>query len=226
MQHLLESLKNTFLFKNIHEESLKELLTTISYKVTEYSKDQLIALEGDPCNTIGVIIKGTVIIKKLLENGNSITIENFKKGNIFGEVIIYSEIKKYPSTIVASSNCVILFIAKEEITKLCSENPVFLANFMGLLSNKILMLSRRLKNLSYGSIRQKLVNYILEEYRKQQTISILLPHNKTALGEYLGIPRPSISREFMKLKAEGLISYNKNTLVILDLETLCGFLNY
>jgi len=212
MHQLLKSLKSTFLFNNVNEDSLKEILDSLTYRVIEYSKDQLIALEGNPCNSLGIIIEGTVIIKKLLENGSSITIENFKKGNIFGEVIIYSEMRKYPSTIIASSNCKIIFISKEEITRLCSENSVILTNFMSLLSNKILMLSRRLKNLSYSSIRQKLVNYILEEHKKQENLSLTLPHNKTALGEYLGIPRPSISREFMKLKAEGLISYNKNNL--------------
>ncbi len=52
---------------------------------------------------------------------------------------------KYPSTILSNSNSSVMFISKEDIIKLCSLDSLILNNLMGLLSNKILMLNKKLK---------------------------------------------------------------------------------
>ena len=40
------------------------------------------------------------------------------------------------------------------------------------------------------------------------------------MAELLNIPRPSLSRELMKMKEEGMIDYHRNRLKILDMDLL------
>ncbi|HSQ33719.1 MAG TPA: helix-turn-helix domain-containing protein, partial [Peptostreptococcaceae bacterium] len=64
------------------------------------------------------------------------------------------------------------------------------------------------------------VNYILDQYKMQNNIFVDLSISKQRLSEYLGIPRPSLSRELMNMKNDGLIDYDRNIVKIIDLEGL------
>ena len=95
---------------------------------------------------------------------------------------------------------------------------------MELLSNKILVLNKKIKNLSFDTIREKICSYILDEYKKQKSKNIILPFTRKEMAENLGVQRPSLSREFIKMKEEGLIDFNKNNVTILDMEALEDYL--
>lgn len=130
-------------------------------------------------------------------------------GDIFGEVIVFSSMNKYPSTILSNSNSSVMFISKEDIVKLCSLDSLILNNLMGLLSNKILMLNKKVKNLSYETIRQKISSFLMDQYRKQNSLTLKLNMSRQALAEIFGIPRPSLSRELINMKNDKLIDVEK-----------------
>lgn len=209
-------LENSIIFKDMEQKDIIRILDSINYTVKFFHKDENIAIEEDPCNSLGIIINGNVEIQKIFASGKAITIDRLKCGNIFGEVIIFSNMRKYPATITAVRETSVMFISREEILKLCSLNSKFLNNFMGLLSNKILMLNKKVKNLSYNSIRQKISSYLLEEYNKMGSLNLKLNISRKEMAELLGVPRPSLSREMIKMKEEGLIDFNKNIIKILD----------
>ncbi|BDR87306.1 Crp/Fnr family transcriptional regulator [Clostridium tetani] len=216
----IEVLKNSIVFKNIEEKDIIKILDSINYTIKFFHREENIAIEEDPCQSLGIIISGNVEIQKIFASGKVITIDRLKQGNIFGEVIIFSNMRKYPATITAVQEASIMFISKEEILKLCSLNSKFLNNFMGLLSNKILMLNKKVKNLSYNSIRQKVSSYLLQEYEKRGNLILKLNISRKEMAGLLGVPRPSLSREMIKMKEEGLIDFNKNIIKILDEEAL------
>ncbi|MHC1684489.1 MAG: Crp/Fnr family transcriptional regulator [Clostridiaceae bacterium] len=224
MKNIFEILNTSALFKNIEINEIQKIIERTKHKIINYEKEEIIAFQGDLCDKIGIVLDGMIEIKNMMENGKSITITSMKAGNIFGEVILFSNQKSYPSTIEANSKSTILFLHKTEVLGLCRENELILNNFMSLLSNKILMLNQKLKSLSYNTIRQKLVYYFIQEYEKQNTPFITLPYSRAELAEYLGIPRPSLSREMVKMKEDNLIDFEKNTVKIINFDALKEFL--
>ena len=70
------------------------------------------------------------------------------------------------------------------------------------------------------TVKQKVVDYILQECISQKTNSIKLKWSKEDLALYLGIPRPSLSRELIKLRDEGLIDFDRHFINVTDLENL------
>ncbi|MBI6872605.1 Crp/Fnr family transcriptional regulator [Clostridium aciditolerans] len=220
MKDLISILKQCILMKSFSEDDIEELLKNINYSVNSYSKGEIIALEGSNCSSIGIVLSGSVEVQKIYASGKTVTISKLNEGHIFGEVIIFSNRSTYPATIASPENSKVMFISKENILKLSSINSKFLNNFMTLLSNKILMLNNKLRNISYQTIRQKIASYILEEYESQQKLTIKLSCTKKEMAEQLGIPRPSLSRELINMKDEGIIDFVKNTITILDLELL------
>lgn len=220
MKEMVNILKHCILMKGFSERDIIEMLGNIKYTVNTFNKGEVVALEGSNCSSIGVVVKGSVEVQRIYASGKTITMSKLEIGNIFGEVIIFSNKSTYPATIVSSENCQIMFICKENILKLSTVNPKFLSNFMTLLSNKILMLNKKLRNISYQTIRQKVVSYILDEYEAENKLIISLKITKKEMAEQLGIPRPSLSRELINMKDEGIIDFEKNLIKILNLELL------
>lgn len=206
--------------KNFSENDIEKLLAKIEYTPRKYSKGEVIAIEELDCSKIGIVIDGNVEVQKTFSSGKVITLGILRESDIFGEVIIFSNRNTYPATITASSSTSVMFISKEDILKLCNIFPMFLKNFMSLLSDKILMLNKKLKNISYETIRQKISSYILEEYHQQKNLKIYLNCTRKEMADQLGIPRPSLSRELINMKKDNLIDFNKNLIFIKDIDSL------
>lgn len=220
MKDELVLLQKCSIFKGMEIEYIDNIIKENNYKIVNYDKGDIIAIEDSKCSHIGIVLSGSVEIQRIYESGRSLTVQRFMEGSIFGEAIVFSEMKTYPATIISSSKSKIMFIKNEIIIELCSNDKIFLGNFMSLLSEKILMLNRKVKTISLCSIRQKIANFILEQVKIQKSERIKLSINKKELAEYLGVQRPSLSRELINMKEEGILEYDKNEFHILDMYTL------
>lgn len=217
---MFKTIKRCLLFKDFNFEEITTLLKQIDSYKKAFQKNEIIAIEDSDCSSIGIVLKGSIEIQKVYASGKTITIERLAEGGIFGEVIIFSNRHTYPATVVAMENCEILFVTKDDILRLCEFNSMFLQNFMTLLSNKILLLNRKLKIVSYKTLRQKIAHILLEKYHEQKSLKIKLNYTKKEMAQSLGVERPSLSRELLALKSEDIIDLGKDTVNILDIEKL------
>lgn len=213
-------LRNNDLFKGLDIEEIEDILKNISFTKIKYRKGEILAHEGEVCTSLGVILEGTIEMQRIYCNGKYIVIKKLSKGEVFGEALIFSEKSFYPLTVLAVNDCLIMYIKKEEILSLCFQNKKILENFISLLSNKVLMLNKKIKNISFKSIKEKVSNYILEESIIQNTNTISLNESKEDIAAKLGIPRPSFSRELMRLKILGIIDFNRTFIKIINKEEL------
>lgn len=220
LEKYLEQLASSLLFKSIEKSKIPKILKTIPYTVKSYKKDEVIAVEGEDCHSLGIILEGRVEIHKPFPSGKVVTINHFSPGNVFGEALVFSDQHLYPATVISSEPAKILYIQRQDIIRLMSYDERIIDNFMRVLSNRILMLSDRITNLSYDTLRKKIANALLFQYNKQKSKTIILPYSRKKMAELLNIPRPSLSRELIKMQEEGIITFHRNKVEILDLKSL------
>lgn len=220
MENNIIQLSKCVLFKDIKKEDIINILNKVPYTIINYNKDELIAIEGEDCHSLGIILKGKIEIQKVFPSGQVTTINNFKEGNVFGESLIFSDKHTYPATITAMEHAEIMFIKKDDIVKLSMLNSKILTNLVSVLSDRILMLNNRISNLSQDTIRKKISNYLLYEHKNQNTTTLTIPFTRKKMAELLNIPRPSLSRELTNMKNEGIIDFSKNTIEIVKLDLL------
>lgn len=220
MKEYLESLAICVLFENINKTRIEEILKHIAYGIKSYDKGTTIAMEGENCDNLGIILEGNIEIHKPFPSGKIVTINHFSTGDIFGEALVFSGKHVYPASILATKKSKIMFIRKDIIIRLMTMDENIINNFMGILSDRILMLNDRLANLGLSSLRKKISNIILIEHKRQNSLNITLPHSRKKMAELLNIPRPSLSRELINMRREGLIEFNKNKIKILNLDNI------
>ena len=207
------------MFSKKSKEAILEIFRDTNYTLKKYSKNDIIAIEGDTCTSIGLVLEGNVDIKRML-GSKVVHLSSFSKGGVFGEIIAFSDVNLYPATVIASSLSQIMFIDKKDFIKFCTHNEEFLGMFLNTLTNKIFLLNNSITNLTFNSIRQKICNFLISEYKIQKSKNIKLNITKEKLSESLGVTRPSLSRELINMKDDGLIDYNRSHIMILDLEAI------
>lgn len=217
MNGLNDVLSKCILCNGLSGNEIKEIFENLTYSISSFKKDSILFFEDDECTSLGIVLDGMLEVRKIFASGKTIALTRMGPGNIFGEVIVFSKSHKYPNTIAATIDSKIMLIKREAIAKMCSANKIILENFMELLSNRILMMNRKLKELSFESIRQKICNYIIKEYVKQKKLTIIVSQSRLTMAEHMGIQRPSLSREFAKMKNDGLIDFDKTKIIIKDL---------
>ncbi len=220
MDHLLIPLSKCILFKNIKTDCLKKIIDMLIYHICDYPKDNTIAIEDDDCKHLGILLEGLLTVQTIYPSGKVLTLTQIHHSDIFGEVILFSQTHQYPATITSLKDSKVLFIERKALVELLSEHPCIMENFLSLLSNKLLMLNRKVKLLSLESIRKRISNYLLAQYKKKNSSMFSVSLSRKDMAEYMGIPRPSLSRELIKMKEEGIIDYDKNTFIIKDLDAL------
>ena len=174
MKDILKLLQNNFLFKGIDSENLKKIYEETKYHINKYDKGEIIAHEEEECSTIGLILEGTIELQRIYPSGKYIVLNKLTLGDVFGEAIIFSKQENYPATVIALNQCSILYIDKVDMLELFSREKRILENFLELLSNKVLMLNSKIKNISFKNIRHRVINYILEAMKLQKNSTIKL----------------------------------------------------
>jgi len=220
MNVLSDNLKRCILFKDIKYEDLSNFLNMSNYIIKKYPKGNMVVFEGSKCEELGILLEGLLEAQALYPSGKLLTLTRLKPVEIFGEAILFSKMSKFPATIEAIKDSKIMFIKKEDLINCLTNCHKFMENFLELLSNKLLMLNKKVKMLSLESIRQKIENFLREEYKKQKSNIIKVSLSRKEMAEHMGIQRPSLSRELIKMRDAGIIDFNKEVIIIKDMVVL------
>lgn len=175
------------------------------YKIFNYNKNETIKNEGDVCDSIGIVIKGTVKISNFLINDTEFVISILEENDIFGENLMFSSNNFYPGYIYATTNASIMFIKKDAFIELLSIDNDFKLYYLRYISNKFIELQTRIKILSQPTIKEKFLFYLRLSSKKTGSCYI---KSITKLANYLNVPRPSLSRSISELIDENKIIVN------------------
>lgn len=217
-QEWIDTLHSSLLFRGIDNESLNTMLDCLNPKIRRYKQREIIAAYGQPFKGVGIIANGKVSLSKEMYSGNRIMMGILNAGDIFGEMVAFSDSRVWPKTVIAHEDCVLLFLPPDKITgtcsNICASHSTLIMNTLKILSNKALMLNRKIEHISAGNIRGKISSYLLDIHRQTTDDTITIPMKRHELADYLSITRPSLSREMGLMRDEGIIKFNGSLVTI------------
>ena len=207
----------------MEREDLSNFLNMSNYIIKKCPKGNVVVIEGSKCEELGILLEGLLEVQTLYPSGKLLTFVQLKPVETFGEAILFSKMNKFPATIEAIKDSKIMFIKKENLINCLTNCHKFMENFLELLSNKLLILNKKVKMLSLESIRKKIGSFLMEEYNKQGSNIIKVSLSRKEMAEHMGIQRPSLSRELIKMRDAGIIDFNREVIIIKDIAALSKF---
>ena len=201
------------LFSGIDGPERESLLVCLQAVPRRYKKGEMVLSVGD-APAVGMITSGAVQVIAEDPMGNRTIIGRMEAGDIFGEAFACAGAERLPFSVEAAADCDVMLIDVKKILVTCPTACPFhsrlIENLMSILARKNIMLGAKIRHLSRRSTRDKLLSYLSEQAREAGSRSFAIPFNRQELADYLCVDRSAMSSELSRLKAEGVLDYEKN----------------
>lgn len=215
----LDLLEKNSLLKTLSLHELESLVEDGHFLSREYREDTVLHLGGERCEELEIILSGEVIIERIDESGQLLTLATLTPQQVLGGNLLFSSEPNYPMTISTTMPTTLLEIKREMVLELCQTRPLFLERFLEILSDTTTILRDKITKHFKKTIRDSIVDFLKVERERQKTHTIKLTMTKKMLAERLGVQRTSLSRELKKMRDKGMILYDAFSITILDIDS-------
>ena len=223
---LASVLQRAPLLSSLSQAELQLLAARTARK--SFGNGQLLFSEGDPCNGLHIIARGKVRIFKTSVSGREQVLALNGPGETVAELPVFDG-GPYPASALAVEESEIAFISRRDFQAFCIEHPEVALKVLSVVGSRLRRLVGIIEELSFTTIRQRLISVLvkLAQTAGKKTeigIEFQLPATHQELANQLGTVRELISRNLMRLQAEGLIEVDARQIVVKDLKELSALL--
>lgn len=218
------ALQACLLFRGKSAEEIELLLHTLAYTVSTYRRNAIILAEGAPADRLGILLSGRVEVQKTHSTGSSVTIAHLKEGQTIGEAVLFRRDNVAPATVTATGPCKVMFIGKQELLRIFAADTDILTRFIENLSERLVLVNRKIENLSAGPLRRRIIDFLLEQGTQQASDTLKLPFSRKEWAGHLNTARPSLSRELGFLRDQGWIDFKGSEITLLDRSRMNDYL--
>jgi len=223
---LVAVLQGTALFSGLSAEELRALAARTVRK--RFKTGELLFSEGEPCHGLHIIATGKVRIFKTSVSGREQVLAINQAGESVAELPVFDG-GEYPASAIAIEETHIAFISQRDFHAYCLEHPQVALKVLSVVGARLRRLVGIIEELSFTTIRQRLVATLIrlagsEGTKTSSGIEFQLPATHQELANQLGTVRELISRNLMRLQAEGLLEVDARRIVVKDMKGLSALL--
>jgi CRP/FNR family transcriptional regulator, cyclic AMP receptor protein len=220
-------LQKAALLSSLSQPELKLLAARTVRKF--FSAGEILFYEGEPCKGLHIISLGRVRIFKTSASGREQVLAVNGSGESIAELPVFDG-GPYPASAIALEETEIAFISRKDFQNYCLEHPEVSLKVLAFVGTRLRNLVGIIEELSFTTIRQRLVSLLVrlaqsEGKKTALGIEFLLPGSHQELANQLGTVRELISRNLMRLQAEGLLEVDARQIVIKDVKGLSAILD-
>lgn len=193
-------------------------------KVNTYERNELVTIAGEKYTGLGIVMSGQVVVTKENAAGNRVILAVNYPGEMFGEMSAFSGDGVWPVSVVARAACTVMFLPAGKIIcnceRLCASHRQLITNMLEIVSGQALVLHRKLEYLTIKSLRGKISTFLLEQYKEANCTTFTISMKRNELADFLNVSRPALSREMCRMRDEGVMQFQGNSIKIKELEAL------
>ena len=183
-------------------------------KITKYPKLTTIILEGDQSSCLYIILSGKVRVFIRDEKNKEITLQIQEAGTYFGEIALLTDDTRSASvSTVDTTFCAV--ISKAEFISWLMVNPLAAIALMGVLSNKIRQLTKRIKTLALSNVYERTTQILQELAVAEGSVKVIYNRpTQQDLAFMVGASREMINKIMHELTKGGYIEIKDKILII------------
>ena len=190
---------------------------------------ELLFSQDEPCKGLYIIARGKVRIFNISVNGREQVLAVNVPGESVAELPVFDG-GSYPASAMAIEDTEVAFISRADFQAFCIEHPEVALKVLTVVGARLRRLVGIIEELSFTTIRQRLISVLVKLAQTQgkksdRGIEFQLPATHQELANQLGTVRELISRNLMRLQAEGLLDVDARQIVVKDMKGLSALLS-
>lgn len=214
MQEKIRLLSRLPLFRGVPESERDRQIENMRGVCRTVSKGTVLLREGEPTSLWGILLSGELQGQRVEEDGTLSVLKRLGKGDLFGEILVFSETPS-PITLKAMSDSEVLLLQKPDFAE---TDPTLTRNLLKLIGEEYWALHQKIRYCGIRSLRNRILSYLKDrESRPGEYFTV--PFDRNDLAAYLNADRSALSRELSRMKKDGLIEYKKNCFQIKNLSS-------
>ena len=214
MEEYFSTLKESQLFAGVGEEELPSILHCLQARLHTYKKGEYVFRQGEHIDNITILVEGTLLVQRDDFWGNRSIVNVIGVGEMFGEAYIAPDSGAILNDVIAQEDSGVIFFDVQRILTTCPSacrfHSMVIKNLFFAISEKNRKLVQKIGHMSKRSIRTKLISYLSEEAKRQNSSSFTIPFNRQQLADFLSVDRSAMSNELCKMRDEGLLTFDRN----------------
>ena len=200
-----ELLQQSPLFSGMDSEAIGAFLSRNNFKVKFLPKGDVLGLSGDKLKGLYIVLKGTFRGEMIDYSGKAITIEHIHPPMLLASAFLFGKRAELPVDVIANEDSEVLFLGKESFVSALQTDALVLSNYLDIISGRAQFLARKIRFLSFKTIREKYLYYLLDQKTVAQSETFLITSTQSQLAELFGVSRPALAKVIAELNSEGYI---------------------
>ncbi|NLA15334.1 MAG: Crp/Fnr family transcriptional regulator [Bacteroidales bacterium] len=201
----MKKLYSAALFEGLDNEFI-DLLLDNKYRIRSYAVGEVVALQGDVYKSLLIVEEGLLKAEMIDMEGTKMVVEEIAAFRAVAPAFLFAKNNNLPVSIFAIKPSVIVSISKMHLVEMMQKNQRVLENYLREISDRSRFLSERLRLMTFGTIKSKLMNYFISLTKDHNCEPFTIPHTHQELADMFGVTRPALTRAIKQLEESSLIS--------------------
>ena len=215
-------LRDHQLFQHLKSSELREICLISNFKTAK--KGEIIYFAHDEESRVYSLKKGIIKIVELTTDGNETVKEVIQKGDLFGQVSLDNRAND-EFAVALSDYVTICSFRIEDFETVIQKNPSLAVKYTKLVGLRFRRLENRYSNLMFKDVKTRLLIFLQDWAANEGEVEgqgIRLKNYLTHqdVASLICSTRQTVSQLFNDLKNNGLIDYDRSSIVIPNLKSL------
>jgi CRP/FNR family cyclic AMP-dependent transcriptional regulator len=198
-------------FAHLDEQALRGLAPGGTLR--SYPRNVVVVSEGDPTDSLYVIVSGRVKAFIADENGKEVVLNTIGAGDFFGELVLDGGARA--ASIMTLEPSRFFVIPQRDAEALLSGNPEFARHLVRKLIGKVRSLTERVRDLALKDVYARLVRFLEEHAEEREGRRVVVERLTQAdIAARIGGSREMVSRILSDLTSGGYVSVEAKQLVL------------
>ena len=202
----------------------RALLSGLVSKPQSVQRDTVIVEQGLPYSRAGILTAGWAVSYKVLSDGRRQVVDLLLPGTFVGlQGLVFHEADHSLASITDST---IYWFEYEGMLELTRRDPLLGMAVIWDRTGEESVLMERLASLGQRSARERMAHILVELWQRLHLrglgdmTRLPFPVNQSLLADLLGITNVHVNRTLTAMKKDGLVTYDRNMIELLDAEAL------
>lgn len=204
-------------WKELNQSQKEYLLNNTS--IRHYNKGTSIFSCDSSCLGMTYVIKGSIRVYILSDEGREITLFRLKKEEpcVLSASCVISQIT-FDTHMDAEQDCDLLVINSSALKKITEENIYAKCFMYELMTNRFSSVMWTMQQILFEKLDRRLAVFLLQEYDKTKSTEIHMTHEQIA--QQINSAREVVARMLKSFAADGLVEMKRGAVILKDTESL------
>lgn len=197
------------LFQELDKDACEQIAAYA--KIREFRRDATIFAKGDPGFCLFAVVRGKVLVTTSSSEGKSAVLNQFEKGDVFGEIALLDG-RPRTGDATALTDCCLLSLERRDFIPILAKKPEIAIKLLEILSGRLRRTTEQVEELMFMDLRGRLAKTLLRLTGGAVDGSAEL--SQSELSQRVGMSREMINRQLQVWSREGILTLARRRLTV------------